>query len=93
MSKWRSAVTNPATPLQNGSAPIRCPAMGPSKTNSGERTAFSRSGSKRCEVLEQHRNLVLSNAAFDRFIAELDKPAIVVEELAELFQKHSKLSE
>jgi uncharacterized protein (DUF1778 family) len=43
------------------------------------------------EVLEQHRNLVLSNAAFDRFIAELDKPAVAVEELVELFKTHPKL--
>jgi len=45
------------------------------------------------EVLEQHRDLVLSNAAYDRFIAELDKPPVVVEELVQLFEAHPKLPE
>jgi uncharacterized protein (DUF1778 family) len=37
--------------------------------------------------------LVLSNAAFDRFIAELDKPAAPVKELVDLFERHPKLRE
>ncbi len=38
-------------------------------------------------MTKQHRDLVLSNEAFDRFIAELDKPA----ELVELVRKNPKL--
>jgi uncharacterized protein (DUF1778 family) len=44
-------------------------------------------------VVRQHRDLVLSNEAFDRFITELDKPAKPVPELVELFKKHPKLPE
>jgi uncharacterized protein (DUF1778 family) len=44
-------------------------------------------------VVRQHRDLVLSNEAFDRFIAELDKPARPVPELVELFKRHPKLPE
>jgi uncharacterized protein (DUF1778 family) len=44
-------------------------------------------------VVKQHQELVLSNDAFDRFIAELDKPAEPVPELIELFKKNSKLPE
>lgn len=44
-------------------------------------------------VVKQHQDLVLSNDAFDRFIAELDKPAKPVPELVELFRSHPKLSE
>lgn len=44
-------------------------------------------------VLEEHRDLVLSNDAFDRFMAELDKPAVAVAELSDLFAKHPKLPE
>ena len=44
-------------------------------------------------VVRQHRDLVLSNEAFDRFIAELDKPAQPVPELVELFKRHPKLPE
>jgi uncharacterized protein (DUF1778 family) len=44
-------------------------------------------------VLKQHRDLTLSNEAFDRFIAELDKPAVPVGELVELFKRHPRLSE
>jgi len=36
-------------------------------------------------VVKQHNDLVLSNQAFDRFIAELDKPAQPVPELVDLF--------
>lgn len=42
-------------------------------------------------VIEEHRDLVLSNEAFDRFIAELDKPAEPVPELVELFKKNPRL--
>ena len=44
-------------------------------------------------VVKQHQDLLLSNEAFDRFIAELDEPAKAVPELAELFKKHPRLSE
>jgi uncharacterized protein (DUF1778 family) len=37
--------------------------------------------------------VTLSNAAFDRFITELDKPAAPVKELVELFESHPKLRE
>jgi uncharacterized protein (DUF1778 family) len=44
-------------------------------------------------VLKQYRDLTLSNGAFDRFIAELDKPPAPVDELVELFKRHPKLPE
>lgn len=44
-------------------------------------------------VLDEHRDLVLTNAAFDRFLAELDRPAEPVAELATLFARHPKLPE
>jgi len=44
-------------------------------------------------VVKQHQDLVLSNEAFDRFIAELDKPATPVPELVELFKTNPKLRE
>ncbi len=44
-------------------------------------------------VIEQHRDVVLSNGAFDRFIAELDKPAVAVPELSALFSRHPALPE
>ena len=44
-------------------------------------------------VVKQHRDLTLSNQAFDRFIAELDKPAERVPELVELFKDNPKLDE
>jgi uncharacterized protein (DUF1778 family) len=44
-------------------------------------------------VIRKHADLVLSNDAFDRFIAELDKPAQVVPELAKLFERTPKLPE
>lgn len=44
-------------------------------------------------VIETQRDLVLSNEAFDRFFAELDRPATPVPELAELFRSHPKLPE
>lgn len=49
--------------------------------------------SKARRVVKQHQDLVLSNDAFDRFIAELDKPAKPVPELVELFKTHPKLDE
>lgn len=49
--------------------------------------------SKARRVVKQHQDLVLSNDAFDRFIAELDKPARPVPELVELFKTHPKLTE
>jgi len=45
------------------------------------------------KVIRQHQDLVLSAEAFDRFIAELDKPAEVVPELVELFRRNPKLPE
>lgn len=45
------------------------------------------------EVVLHHRDLVLTNAAFDRFVAELDRPAEVVPQLAELFARYPKLPE
>ncbi|WP_137122756.1 type II toxin-antitoxin system TacA family antitoxin [Segeticoccus rhizosphaerae] len=44
-------------------------------------------------VIEQRRDVTLSNEAFDRFMAELDKPATAVAELRDLFQRHPKLPE
>jgi len=44
-------------------------------------------------VLKHHRDLVLSNEAFDRFMAELDKPPAPVNELVALFKSHPKLPE
>ena len=45
------------------------------------------------DVIEQHRDVVLSNDAFDRFVAALDKPATPVPQLSELFTRHPKLPE
>ena len=44
-------------------------------------------------VVKQHQDLVLSNEAFDRFLAELDRPAEAVPELIELFRENPKLTE
>lgn len=44
-------------------------------------------------VLRRHRDLILSNEAFDRFIAELDGPAEPVPELVALFEGNLKLPE
>ena len=44
-------------------------------------------------VVEQRRDVTLSHEAFDRFIAELDKPAVAVPQLSDLFHRHSKLPE
>ena len=45
------------------------------------------------KVIRQNQDLVLSNEAFDRFIAELDKPAKPVPELVELFRHNPPLPE
>ena len=42
-------------------------------------------------VVKQHQDLVLSNEAFDRFIAELDSPGQPVLGLVELFTKNPEL--
>lgn len=42
-------------------------------------------------VLRHHRDLKLANEAFDRFMAELDKPPAPVNELVALFKSHPKL--
>jgi uncharacterized protein (DUF1778 family) len=44
-------------------------------------------------VIEEHRDVVLSNDAFDRFLTALDEPAEPVSELAELFDRYPKLPE
>jgi uncharacterized protein (DUF1778 family) len=44
-------------------------------------------------VVKQHQDVVLSNEAFDKFIAALDKPAKAVPELTDLFRKYPKLRE
>lgn len=45
------------------------------------------------KVIRRHADLVLSNDTFDRFLAELDKPAHVIPELARLFERNPKLPE
>jgi uncharacterized protein (DUF1778 family) len=45
------------------------------------------------KVLKDHQSITLTNRAFDRFLAELDKPAVPVPELVELFRQHPKISE
>ncbi|MDQ6614683.1 MAG: DUF1778 domain-containing protein [Actinomycetota bacterium] len=45
------------------------------------------------KVIKQNQDLILSNDAFDRFIAELDKPAEPVPELIELFRPNPPLPE
>ena len=45
------------------------------------------------KVVKQHQDLVLANDAFDRFFAELDKPAESVPALVELFRRNPKLPE
>ena len=44
-------------------------------------------------LVKQRQDLVLSNQAFDRFIAELDKPAEPVPELVDLFASNPELDE
>jgi uncharacterized protein (DUF1778 family) len=45
------------------------------------------------KVIKSNEDLVLSNDAFDRFLAELDKPAEAVPELVELFKRNPKIPE
>jgi uncharacterized protein (DUF1778 family) len=45
------------------------------------------------QVVKQHQDLVLPNQAFDRFLAELDKPANPVPQLVDLFKNSPKLDE
>ncbi|MGQ0745100.1 MAG: type II toxin-antitoxin system TacA family antitoxin [Acidimicrobiales bacterium] len=58
-------------------------------------TAFVRDTvtSRAQQVLNDHKDLVLSNEAYDRFISELDRPARPVPELVELFKQNPKLRE
>lgn len=42
-------------------------------------------------VVKEHQDLILSDEAFERFLAELDRPPRPVPELVELFNKHSEL--
>jgi uncharacterized protein (DUF1778 family) len=42
------------------------------------------------EVISDHRDLVLSVAAFEQFHAELDKPAEAIPELVELFRRQRR---
>ena len=44
------------------------------------------------EVISDHRDLMLSAQAFQRFYAELDKPAEAVPELAELFRRPRRIA-
>jgi uncharacterized protein (DUF1778 family) len=44
-------------------------------------------------VVKKHQDLMLSNQAFDRFIAALDKPARPVPQLVDLFKNNPKLRE
>ena len=45
------------------------------------------------KVIKQRQDLVLSSEAFDRFIAELDRPARAVPEVVELLRRNPKLPE
>jgi len=45
------------------------------------------------KVIRQNQDLILSNDAFDRFIAALDKPAEPVPGLVELFRRNAPLPE
>ena len=44
-------------------------------------------------IVRQHSDVILSNDAFDRFIADFDKPAAPVKKLVDLFDHHTKLRE
>jgi len=43
------------------------------------------------ELLERANTIQLSEAAFRRFVADLDEPAEVVPELVRLFNRHSQI--
>lgn len=45
------------------------------------------------KVIREHQDLALSAEAYERFIAELDKPAEAVPEIVELFRRNPKLPE
>jgi uncharacterized protein (DUF1778 family) len=45
------------------------------------------------QVVRRHHDLVLVNEDFDRLIAELDKPAALVPELAALLERNPRLPE
>lgn len=45
------------------------------------------------KVLKAHDTIVLSNQAFDRFLAAIDEPAKAVPELVELFEQHPPFAE
>jgi len=45
------------------------------------------------KVIKQRQDLVLASEAFDRFIAELDKPARAVPEMVELMRRNPQLPE
>jgi len=45
------------------------------------------------KVIKANQDLILSNEGFDRFMAELDKPAEAVPELVKLFRANPKLPE
>lgn len=45
------------------------------------------------KVVREQRDLILSKEAFERFMAELDRPAEVVPEMVELFSRHPRVSE
>jgi uncharacterized protein (DUF1778 family) len=42
-------------------------------------------------VVRDHQDLMLSKEAFDRFLAELDRPAEAVPELVELLSRHPRI--
>ena len=44
------------------------------------------------KLIKQSHDIVLSNEAFDQFLAELDKPAEVVPELVALVERRSQIS-
>jgi uncharacterized protein (DUF1778 family) len=44
-------------------------------------------------VIKDHDTIVLSNEAFDRFLDELDKPAVAVPELVDLFRRDAPFAE
>lgn len=44
------------------------------------------------KVVRDQRDLVLSREAYDRFLAELDRPAEAVPEMVELFSRYPRIS-
>jgi uncharacterized protein (DUF1778 family) len=44
-------------------------------------------------IVRDQRDWVLSKDAFDRFLADLDRPAEVVPEMVELFSRYSRIPE